>query len=176
MPGWEMSSSRPTKGEMKEAPALAARIAWAAEKHSVTLTMVPSSESSLQVLSPSRVSGTLTVTFLASRARRRPSASMVGWSRAVTSALTGPGTTAQISWMTSKNFLPVLAMSEGLVVTPSSNPVAASSRISPKSAVSTKNFMASPLLFIKHVPASRPDPSRMREGGRSAVRLFRLLL
>src|SRR5271168_2041943 len=44
--------------------------------------------------------------------------------------------------MTSVNLRPDLAMREGLVVTPSSRPVAASSRISEISAVSTKNFMA----------------------------------
>jgi hypothetical protein len=40
--------------------------------------MVPSDESVLQVLSPSLVSGTFTVTFLAIFASLRPSASMVG--------------------------------------------------------------------------------------------------
>ena len=44
---------------MKLAPALAASSAWAAEKHKVTLTLVPSSVSALQVLSPAGVSGTL---------------------------------------------------------------------------------------------------------------------
>ena len=62
---------------------------------------------------------------------------------AATSALTGPGTTAQISASTSWNFFPVLAISEGLVVTPSSRPLAASDLISAVSAVSTKNFMPS---------------------------------
>ena len=62
---------------------------------------------------------------------------------AATSALTGPGTTAQISASTSWNFFPVLAISEGLVVTPSSSPLAASDLISAVSAVSTKNFMPS---------------------------------
>ena len=44
---------------MKLAPALAASSAWLAEKHRVTLTIVPSSVSALQVLRPSGVSGTL---------------------------------------------------------------------------------------------------------------------
>ena len=43
MPSWPMSSSRPTNGLMKLAPALAASSACAAEKHSVTLTIAPSS-------------------------------------------------------------------------------------------------------------------------------------
>ena len=38
---------------MKVAPALAASSAWLAEKHKVTLTIVPSPVSFLQVLSPS---------------------------------------------------------------------------------------------------------------------------
>ena len=50
---------------MKVAPALAASRAWLAEKHSVTFTMQPSDESALQALRPSRVKGTLIVTFLA---------------------------------------------------------------------------------------------------------------
>jgi hypothetical protein len=123
------------------APALAASNACAAEKHSVTFTIVPSEVSALQVLSPSGVSGTLTVTFLAIFASLRPSSSIVLWSVATVSALTGPGTMAQISLMTSTICRPDLAISEGLVVTPSSSPEAARSVISATSAVSTKNFI-----------------------------------
>ena len=142
MPSVATSSSRPTKGEMNEAPALAARIAWAAEKHSVTFTIVPSSDRRLQVFKPSRVSGTLTAMFLAMRASFWPSRSIVAWSVAVTSALTGPGTIWQISRTVAMKSLPVLAISDGLVVTPSTSPVAARSRISLMSAVSMKNFIA----------------------------------
>src|SRR3546814_16404497 len=53
-----LSSWRPTNGETKVAPALAASSAWFAEKQSVTLTIVHSPVSALQVLSPSMVSGT----------------------------------------------------------------------------------------------------------------------
>ncbi len=60
---------------------------------------------------------------------------------AATSALTGPGTTPQISAMIALKSPPALATSDGLVVTPSTSPVAASSLISARSAVSTKNFM-----------------------------------
>ena len=67
------SSRRPTNGEMKVAPALAASSAWLAEKHSVTLTMVPSPVSAWQALRPSQVSGTLTVTLPAILASARPS-------------------------------------------------------------------------------------------------------
>ena len=63
MPSMLMSSSRPTKGEMKVAPALAASSAWFAEKQRVTLTIRPSSESVRQALSPSQVSGTFTAMF-----------------------------------------------------------------------------------------------------------------
>ena len=70
------------------------------------------------------------------------SASICLYSVAATSALTGPETISQISAITSVILRPDLAMSEGFVVTPSSRPVAASSRISEISAVSTKNFMA----------------------------------
>ena len=44
---------------MKVAPAFAASSAWAAEKHKVTLTMLPSDVSALQAFSPAGVSGTL---------------------------------------------------------------------------------------------------------------------
>ena len=127
---------------MKVAPALAASSAWAAEKHKVTFTIVPSSESALQTCSPSGVSGTLTVTLGAILASLRPSASIGSYSVAATSALTGPGTIAQISATTSMKLRPLLATSDGLVVTPSTRPVAARSLMSATSAVSMKNFMA----------------------------------
>src|SRR5262245_42846630 len=142
MPSWPMSSSRPTKGEMNVAPALAASSAWAAEKHRVTFTIVPSEASALQVFSPSGVSGTFTATFLASLASFLPSSSIFLWSVATVSALTGPGTMAQISLITSSIGRPDFMIREGLVVTPSSRPDAARSLISATSAVSTKNFIS----------------------------------
>src|SRR5215475_11658646 len=66
---------------------------------------------------------------------------MPSYSVAVTSADTGPETTSQISSSTSLNRLPVLATSDGFVVTPSMMPWAAHSLISLISAVSMKNFM-----------------------------------
>src|SRR3990170_2088480 len=138
-----MSSRRPTKGEMKEAPALAASKAWLALKHSVTLTIAPSARSALQALRPSMVRGTLTVTFLAIFLKSLPSRNMPAKSRAVTSALTGPSTILQISAMTSLKGLPDFAIRDGLVVTPSRSPASARSRISATSAVSTKNFIVS---------------------------------
>jgi hypothetical protein len=59
-----MSSGLPTNGLTINAPALAAMIAYAAEKHSVTLTRIPSLLSAEVVLMPSRVSGHFTTTFL----------------------------------------------------------------------------------------------------------------
>ena len=129
------------KGEMKVAPALAASSAWLAEKHKVTLTIVPSSDSVRQALSPSQVSGTFTATFRAILASFRPSAIIASTSVAATSALTGPGTISQISAMICRKLRPDFAISDGLVVTPSTMPVAASSAISLVSAVSMKNFM-----------------------------------
>ena len=126
---------------MKAAPAFAASNAWEGEKQRVTLTLVPPWLSARQALSPSQVSGTLTATLGAMAASVRPSESMVSASVAVTSALTGPGTMSQMFRITSMKSPPDLAMSEGLVVTPSSRPVAARSSISAVSAVSTKNFM-----------------------------------
>ena len=64
------------KGETKLAPAFAASSAWLAEKHRVTFTMRPSSESVLQAFSPSGVSGTLIAMFSAIFASSRPSATM----------------------------------------------------------------------------------------------------
>ena len=154
MPSWLMSSRRPTKGEMKAAPALAASNAWEGEKHRVTLTLVPPWLSARQALRPSHVSGTLTATFGAISASARPSESMVSASVAVTSALTGPDTMSQMLRITSKKSPPDLAISEGLVVTPSSSPVAERSSISAMSAVSTKNFM--PPLRPRTVAQRRP--------------------
>ena len=95
----------------------------------------------MQVFRPSGVSGTFTATFLASLASFLPSSSIFLWSVATVSALTGPGTMAQISWITSSIGRPAFMISEGLVVTPSSRPEAARSLISATSAVSTKNFI-----------------------------------
>src|ERR1700722_9192074 len=61
---------------------------------------------------------------------------------------------AQISRMMSANFLPVLATRDGLVVTPSSNPLEASDLISAVSAVSTKNFIS----VLREVPTDLFDP------------------
>ena len=87
------------------------------------------------------VNGNLTVTLLAIFASDLPSAIIACASIAVTSALTGPGTSAQISAVTSRKSRPDFMIRLGLVVTPSTRPVGISSRISLISAVSTKNFI-----------------------------------
>jgi hypothetical protein len=146
------------KGEMNVAPAFAASSAWFAEKQSVTFTIVPSPVSTLQAFRPSQVKGTFTAMFFAIFASLRPSAIMVSESSAVTSALTGPSTVPQISSTTSRKLRPDFAISDGFVVTPSSRPVSASSRISAISAVSTKNFMKAGL-FNLYVGAICPRPA-----------------
>src|SRR6266571_7374440 len=130
MPSSLMSSSRPMKGLTHQAPALAARRAWLGEKHSVTLTLIPSDASALQAFKPSGISGTLTMMFLWILARSLPSLIMASASTLTTSALTGPSTIEQISWRRSLKLRPSLATSDGLVVTPSRMPQLAASLIS----------------------------------------------
>src|SRR5258705_7644711 len=151
-PFWPMSSRRPRRGLIKEAPALAARIACAAEKHKVTLTLIPSFANRRVALSPSRVSGHLTTTLGAILEYSRPSRSMPSVSWLVTSAETGPWTISQMAAICClKSTPPSLAISEGLVVTPSAIPNEAPSRISFRFAVSRKNFIITSCL---HVAAS----------------------
>ncbi len=154
-----MSSMRPTKGEMKVAPALAASSAWLAEKQSVTLTSLPSERIALQALRPSSVSGTLMQILSAILASTLASFIISEYSVAVTSAETGPATMSQISLVTSAILRPDLRISDGLVVTPSSRPRSLSSRISFTSAVSTKNFMTVSLLFVRR---AKPRVTRLR--------------
>src|SRR5881628_2224534 len=97
MPCSLMSSSRPMKGLTHQAPALAARRAWLGEKHSVTLTLIPSVASVLQAFKPSGISGTLTTMFLWILARSLPSLIIASASTLTTSALIGPSTMVQIS-------------------------------------------------------------------------------
>ena len=126
---------------MKVAPALAASMAWAAEKHRVTLVRIPLSANARAARSPSHVRGSFTTTFGAMAASLSPSFTMVSKSVATASAEIGPSTRAQISAMTSAMLRPDLAISEGLVVTPSTMPVGTMSRMTATSAVSRKSFM-----------------------------------
>ena len=77
---------------------------------------------------------------------------------AATSALTGPSTRSQISAMTSSMGRPDLAISVGLVVTPSTRPVATSSLSRPTSVVSRKSCMGDLLVRImpRSLPVARP--------------------
>jgi hypothetical protein len=139
MPSVATSSSRPTNGEMYVAPALAASSACVALKHSVTLVLMPSSAQILVAFRPSAISGILTTMLGRSAASSRASFIISSQVVETTSAETGPLTTSQISSSTSRNLRPVLATSDGFVVTPSTRPMAAASLISRTSAVSMKN-------------------------------------
>src|SRR5262249_55767570 len=96
-------------------------------------------------LRPSFVSGHLTTTFGAIWDSSSPSLTMPSNSVATTSRLTSPGTIAQISSTSGRNGRFSLAMSDGLVVTPSTTPSATPSLISATFAVSRKIFMLDPL-------------------------------
>ena len=103
--------------------------------------MCPSELRVLHALSPSHVKGTFTAIFFAIVTSLRPSAIIVSASVEVTSALTGPSTIEQISFVTSMISLPDFLISDGFVVTPSTMPKSLSSLIWSISAVSTKNFI-----------------------------------
>src|ERR1043165_342603 len=138
-------------------------MACAAEKQSVTLTRMPSEVSCRVAFSPSGVSGHLTTTFLAMPAYSRPSRSIPSVSRLVTSAETSPSTISQMAATCArKSTPPSLATSEGFVVTPSTKPSAAPSRISSRFAVSRKNFITSllpsGLLALKSTPLNSQAP------------------
>ena len=67
----------------------------------------------------------------------------------MTSALTGPDTSLQISSIVLIIFLPDLAIKDGLVVTPSINPVIFNDLISSISAVSINNCITYPFNFFE---------------------------
>ena len=60
----DWSSNLPTKGDTYDAPAFDARTACAAEKTSVTFTLIPSRASALHAVRPSGERGTLIVVGL----------------------------------------------------------------------------------------------------------------
>ena len=109
-------------------------------------TLMPFSESTLVALSPSLVIGSFTTMFLWIFASSVPSATILSASRLTASALMGPFTMEHISAITCLKSRPSLAMSEGFVVTPSTTPRLAASRISFTFAVSIKNF-----IFVLHL-------------------------
>ena len=65
MPFRPISSSLPTNGDINVAPAFAAKRAWFAEKHKVTLTKTSSLRNFRHAFRPSHVNGTFIVTFFA---------------------------------------------------------------------------------------------------------------
>src|SRR5690606_20301611 len=137
-------SSRPTNGEMNDAPAFAASSACTGEKHSVTFTLMSSARKRRHATRPASVSGTLMTMLSAIFASSRPSASIFSVSVATTSALIGPGTARQMSSRMSRGLAPLPAAfdsREGFVVMPSISPASAARRISVRSAVSRKNFI-----------------------------------
>ena len=94
--------------------------------------------------SPSSMQGILTTMFSWSEARCRPSSIMPSASVATTSPEMGPFTVLQISTRMASGSPVSFASRLGLVVTPSTTPRAAASRISSRFAVSRKIFMSSP--------------------------------
>src|SRR6185312_6775984 len=90
---------------------------------------------------PSRMSGSFTTTFLWIFASSRPSGIIAFASVDTTSALMGPSMMSQMAAICSLIGFPSLAISEGLVVTPSTIPHFAPARSSSRFAVSRKNFI-----------------------------------
>src|SRR6266851_1414341 len=146
------------------APALAESRACGAEKQSVWLTRMPSPVRYFTALSPSLVSGHLTTTFGATCASSLPSFTMPSKSVATTSRLTSPGTTRQISSTSGRKGRFSLAISEGLVVQPSTRPIATPSRSSLTFALSRKIFIQ-PSLSGALDPDLRPGAHRLEHSG-----------
>src|SRR5438874_13065361 len=160
MPSWLMSSSLPTNGLTYAAPVLATSSAWLGEKHSVILILIPCPLRHLHAFTPSRVVGSFTTTCSCQLANSWPSRHIVPESVPTTSTLTGPPTILQISRIAGLNGLPSLAMSDGLVVTPSRIPGAAAARISFIFPVSRKIFIPLPSLHFVLKKCCHPERGR----------------
>ena len=143
-PSIPMSSSLPRNGDTYVAPALAASIACAAEKTSVTFVWIPFAVSILQALRPSSHIGSLITMFGWIAARGRASSTILSASREMTSAEIGPSTIVVISFTTSSKTLPSLAIREGFVVTPQITPRSFAHLMSFTFAVSIKSFIVFP--------------------------------
>src|SRR5262245_4137530 len=115
---------------------------------------MPLPERYFTALSPSLVSGHFTTALGATCASSSPSLTMPSKSVATTSRLTSPGTIEQISSTSGRNGRFSFAISEGLVVTPSTTPSATPSLISLTLAVSRKIFIAASLA-IRSLPLDR---------------------
>src|SRR6266513_6062831 len=125
------------------APALAAMRHCTLEKHSVTFVLMPSVARLRTATMPASVIGILTTMLSAILASPLPSRTMPSVSRPTTSAETGPSTSEQISFSTSRGSRSpaCLDSSEGLVVMPSISPACVAQLMSLRLAVSRKNFM-----------------------------------
>jgi hypothetical protein len=157
MPSSPASSIRPMNGETYAAPARAASSDWFAEKISVVLTLMPSADSRPIACRPCSVIAIFTITFGCHEAMRRPSSTSASAVVEMHSAEMGPSTTSQISSTRSRYSMPSFATSEGLVVTPSTTPIAAPRRMSSILAVSRKSRI-SPVLSRHHEPGGcRPQ-------------------
>src|SRR6516225_7245613 len=157
------SSSLPTNGLIKYAPALAARRAWPGKRQSVRLARVYSLLGAALPRIPSRVRGHFTTTFLWILASRLPSSTMAANSVATTSALMSPSTMSQIFRTCSSSARPSLAIKVGFVVTPSTMPQLAPFRNSSRLAVSRKNFTLGPSRDSLNYSIGS---TRMRDGAR----------
>src|SRR5882724_5254893 len=125
---------------------------------------MPSPVRYFTALSPSLVSGHLTTTLGATCTSSLPSFTMPSKSVATTSRLTSPGTTRQISSTSGRNGRFSLAINEGLVVQPSTRPIATPSRSSATFALSRKIFIQSSLSGALDADF-RPRAHRLEHGG-----------
>src|SRR5437870_12051525 len=103
---------------------------------------MPLPERYFTALRPSLVSGHFTTAFGATWASSSPSFTMPSKSVATTSRLTSPGTIEQISSTSGRKGRFSLAINDGLLVQPSTSPMATPSLSSVTLAVSRKIFMS----------------------------------
>ena len=132
-------------------------------------TGMPSAASVWVAARPSTMVGIFTTMFGAISASLRPSATISSRVMATDSAETGQSgpTMSQMRFMwlwKSSSLPPILAYSDGLVVTPASAPQLAASSISAKSAVSRKNFTLIPPYIYGLLPALRTERALMGSG------------
>src|SRR5437868_14444848 len=108
------------------------------------LILIPCPLRHLHAFTPSRVVGSFTTTCSFQLAKSWPSRHIAPASVPTTSTLTGPPTILQIPSTACSTGLPSLAISVGLVATPSNTPSAAASRLSPISPLSRNIFLTLP--------------------------------